>query len=104
MTAPFTIKHEKWTVAGLFCCNNLRAPFQGIRARPVAVTTMHENGCEREYCVDHRLSHLEERSGLPRTWGNFLEQINKDQLQRYFVNRLQRLVKVTRTATAVADE
>jgi hypothetical protein len=36
--------------------------------------------------------------------GNYLEQINKDQLQRYFVNRLQRLdLKVTlEPATAVA--
>lgn len=42
--------------------------------------------------------------GYHELGGNYLEQINKDQLQRYFVKRLQRLgLKVTlESATAVA--
>jgi transposase len=47
---------------------------------------------------------LKTGQGYHELGGNYLEQINKDQLQRYFVKRLQRLgLKVTvEPATAAA--
>jgi hypothetical protein len=42
MTVPVTVKHEKWTVAGPFCCNNLRAPFHGSLSLAVS------NGAEHD--------------------------------------------------------
>jgi hypothetical protein len=68
-----------------------------------------EAGCETSsdgcgpHDANHRLPQAQNGQSYHELGGDYLERINEDQLQRYFVKRLQRLgLKVTVEAVAEA--